>query len=617
MNDTRLPFFNLGIRGRLLLGFALLTLILAIVIGFISVKIDSSEGAATRVIQTELPMYEAALNLNLYLYQAQASLRGFILSKNPKYKTEVNRAWENIDQIFQNKVLAEIISKETEQQWITIKLLSNQLKAAMLQALASEGSMTTVNAQLAERELLSNKIFDLLDGPVKNNGIRSGGLLDYYYHQVEKGSQVIMNDIDYIRTFEYSLLFLTIIASIIIGLWTSHKIVVPLKNAIKVAQRIANGDRNVEVISASNDETGELLTALAHMQESIKQSEKELMQSEANTRDLFEKVVQTAQSFSQHSSRVASGDLTTRLKIENEEIMGPLGNDLNTMTDSLANITKQITEACHNMVGTLDEVRHGVDVQATGASEQASSINQITASLEEIEKSSNQTMDKAKALGESASRTREKGQLGLEAVEQSISGMKIVREKVQTIAQTILELSNQTQQVGEITALVNTLSQQSKMLALNASIEAAKAGDAGKGFAVVASEVKTLAEQSEQATSQVQKILEEIRRATEKAVMVTEEGTKGVDHGTDLVEQTGEIVRSLSDVIHETTIASQQIEAAIRQEGVGIEQITSGMNEINQVTGSFVDNVKQTTEAIGNLSMIAKNLKDHIDTYKL
>src|SRR4029077_15008864 len=116
-------------------------------------------------------------------------------------------------------------------------------------------------------------------------------------------------------------------------------------------------------------------------------------------------------------------------------------------------------------------------------------------------------------LGEIAERTQEKGQLGLEAVEQSIQGMKSVRDKVQMIAQTILDLSNQTQQVGEITSVVNTLAQQSKMLALNASIEAAKAGEAGKGFAVVATEVKNLAEQSEQSTTQVQKILEDIRRA--------------------------------------------------------------------------------------------------------
>lgn len=328
-------------------------------------------------------------------------------------------------------------------------------------------------------------------------------------------------------------------------------------------------------------------------------------------------MVNYVNTFRQHSARVAAGDLRYRIEVLSHDELGQLGNDLNTMTNSLSTITKQITEACHHMVTTIEEVRQAVDVQSSGATEQASSINQITASLEEIEKSSSQTIDKAKTLGEMAERTREKGQLGLEAVENSVLGMKAVREKVQTIAQTIFDLSNQTQQVGEITSVVNILAQQSKMLALNASIEAAKAGEAGKGFAVVASEVKNLAEQSEQSTTQVQKILEDIRRATEKAVMATEEGTKGVDQGTSLVEQTGDIVRNLSDVIHETTIASQQIEAAIRQEGVGIEQITAGMNEINQVTASFVASVKQTTEAIGNLADMVKNLKQFTDIYKL
>jgi len=328
-------------------------------------------------------------------------------------------------------------------------------------------------------------------------------------------------------------------------------------------------------------------------------------------------IVQYINIYRDQSRRIASGDLTQRVSVKSSDEMGLLGEDLNVMTDGLSTITRQITEACHNMVTMISQVKHAVDSQSIGATEQSSSINQITASLEEIEKSSTQTIEKAKSLGQIAERTREKGELGLEAVEQSVNGMKVVREKVQNISQTIFDLSNQTHQVGEITAVVNMLAQQSKMLSLNASIEAAKAGEAGKGFAVVAAEVKNLAEQSEQATAQIQKIIEDIRHATEKAVIAMEEGTKGVDIGTDLVEQTGDIVRSLSEVIHETSIASQQIEAAIRQEGIGIEQITAGMNEINQVTSSSVEGVRQTTEAIDNLGTIANTLKKYTDVYKV
>jgi methyl-accepting chemotaxis protein len=313
------------------------------------------------------------------------------------------------------------------------------------------------------------------------------------------------------------------------------------------------------------------------------------------------------------AKRVSTGERDIEVSIQSSDETAVLLGALDKMQTAISSGEKKMQSTCNAVVSTLDEVRHAVDSQSAGANEQASSINEITASINEIEKSATQTMLKAKSLGEISERVRQKGILGLDAVNQSIEGMKFVRDKEKTIAETILELSRQTQQVGDITMVVNNLAQQSKMLALNASIEAAKAGETGKGFAVVASEVKSLAEQSEQSTLQVQKILDDIKQATENAVMVTEEGMKGVESGMGLIEQTGEIIRSLNDAIHETSIAAQQIEVAVRQEGSGIEQINAGMSEINQVTASFVESVGQTTEAMKDLANIANQLKTTAD----
>ena len=123
--------------------------------------------------------------------------------------------------------------------------------------------------------------------------------------------------------------------------------------------------------------------------------------------------------------------------------------------------------------------------------------------------------------------------------------MLSIRDQVQNIASTILELSEKTQQIGGIIATVDDFAEQSSMLALNASIEAARAGEQGKAFAVVAAEVKKLAEQSQQATDKVRNILSEIQRATHSAVMVTEEGSKRVDRGVGLIETAGQIVAEL------------------------------------------------------------------------
>jgi methyl-accepting chemotaxis protein len=464
---------------------------------------------------------------------------------------------------------------------------------------------------------LTQAAANLLDGYTNADGTYHDGIESKLAMQLSSGSERIVRDISFIQIMEYSFLGAMIIISLLVAYIAAHIITKPLYRAIKIAKQISQGERDVKVDISTNDETGDLLFALDKMQQAVKTNDEQLKERAAFTKTLFENIVATANNFSTYISKVSQGNLTEHLVNEGAPEMLQLGKDLNLMTDGLANITKQIIDATQNMASTLAEVTHSVLVQSTGATEQAASINEITASLGEIEQSSNQTMSKAKELGANAELTRENAESGLLAVEQSIAGMKTVREKVETIASTILELSHQTQQVGEITQVVSSIAQQSKMLALNASIEAAKAGESGKGFAVVAVEVKNLAEQSEQSLTQIHKILEDIRFATEKAVMVTEEGTKQVDYGTRLVEKTGEVVKNLNNVIHETSVATHQIEAAIRQESIGIEQITAGMNEINSVTGSFVDSVAQTKEAMKHLAEITENLKKYIGMYNV
>ncbi len=613
---------SFGIRGRLLLGFFAIAAILMCAVGATLMVITSSENTETDVVNIDLPTYDKFLDLGGQIYSSQSELRGYFITRDEKFKTTANQALNNIDKLVSdiNLLVTKWTNQANIQSWNEIKVLINDLKEKQnkLETSLIVGSQNKDSMQLfTETVAIENKIVTLLDGKLSEDGSRSGGFYDSLLKKLESGTNNITSDLNTIRKIEFILMLIIVITSTIIALFTAKVILTPINNAIEIAKKIAGGKRDTIITITSNDETGKLLSSLKLMQEAIVDNEEKLRQNEERTRKLLENILLTAKAYSTHSSRVASGDLTQYLQVDKEDVMTQLGDDLNTMTGSLSSITKQITQACHNMVVTMEEVKRSVDVQSSGASEQASSINQITASIEEIEKSSTQTMDKAKNLGESAERTREKGQQGLVAVEQSIQGMKLVRDQVQVIAQTILGLSEQTQQVGEITTAVNTLAQQLKMLALNASIEAAKAGEAGKGFSVVAVEVKNLAEQSEQSTVQVQKILENIRHAAEKAVMVTEEGTKGVDHGTNLVEQTGDIVKDLSTVIHETSIATQQIEASIRQESVGIEQITAGMNEINQVTSSFVESTKQTMEAITNLADVAKKLKENIDFYKI
>ena len=170
----------------------------------------------------------------------------------------------------------------------------------------------------------------------------------------------------------------------------------------------------------------------------------------------------------------------------------------------------------------------------------------------------------------------ETARTGQSAVQETIESMAMIKERVEGIAENILALSDQTQQIGEIIATVNEIASQSNMLALNASVEAARAGEHGKGFAVVAMEVRNLAEQSRQATAQVKAILSEIQKATNSTVMATEEGTKGVERGVQLAAQAREAIEQLAAVINESAQIATQVVAGGRQQQTGVEQIAAG-----------------------------------------
>ena len=263
-------------------------------------------------------------------------------------------------------------------------------------------------------------------------------------------------------------------------------------------------------------------------------------------------------------------------------------------------------ETARAVVGSIaviaDQVQKAINDQAASSSEQAASVAQTSTSLEEIRETSGHARDRAEALSNAAKRTLSEGEIGTAEMTESVAAVESIRDKVGVIAKNMITLSEQNRKVGEITASVNNLAQQSKMLAVNASIEAAKAGEAGKGFAVVAEEMGNLAEQSEEATQQVRGVLDEIQSATEKAVLATEEGTKQVDVGVTLIQSASTRINNLNQVIGDTATETARIVGSVKQQSGGIEQVSLAMGEISKVTSQFASTSRQIQEAMERLT---------------
>jgi PAS domain S-box-containing protein len=276
------------------------------------------------------------------------------------------------------------------------------------------------------------------------------------------------------------------------------------------------------------------------------------------------------------------------------------------------NLIAEIGDAANALSASAAEILAAAMQQTSGASQQSAAITQTTTTVDELNSIAEQSVAQSAEMAEAAQRTVEVSHAGQAMVQETIAGMDQIRARVEGIAENILALSEQTQQIGEIIATVSDIATQSNMLALNASVEAARAGEQGKGFAVVAMEVRSLAEQSRDATAQVSSILSDIQKATNAAVMATEEGTKGVEEGVILVRKTEDVIQQLASVIARSAESATRILAGGRQQRSGIEQIALSMSNVNQVTAQNLASARQVEKAARDLNELARSLTEKV-----
>lgn len=338
----------------------------------------------------------------------------------------------------------------------------------------------------------------------------------------------------------------------------------------------------------------------------------------------FRVIDRTLNSYIAVLEKVAEGDLRERLDLRGVDattnegrMLMRLGRSVNAMLDRIQHVVSEINRTLRRLDADTQQILDATSRQITMANEQDAVVTETTATVNEVRATVTETAERAQSVAETAQVSVDISRGGIEAVSETISGMELIRRRVEDIADNILVLSEHTQQIGEIIATVNNLADQSRMLALNASVEAARAGEEGKGFAVVAMEVRNLADQNRDATVQVREILGEIQRATNAAVMVTEEGSKGVDQGQSLVNKAGDSIRDLARAIEEAAMAAMQIAASTRQQTIGMDQLTQAMRTIKHATTETVSSTMQVEASVQRLREAADRVNDVLAGLKL
>jgi methyl-accepting chemotaxis protein len=315
------------------------------------------------------------------------------------------------------------------------------------------------------------------------------------------------------------------------------------------------------------------------------------------------------------AERIAGGDLTGAVQAQSERDV--LGNAFARMTQSLREMVRELGAAASQLAAAATEILAATTQVASGASETATAISQTTTTVEEVKQIAYLANQKSQEVATAAQRSVEVAQSGTHAVDDAVGGMDRIRVQMETIAASIMRLSEQSQAIGDIITSVNDLAEQSNLLAVNAAIEAAKAGDQGKGFAVVAQEIKSLAEQSKQATAQVRTILNTIQKATNGAVMVTEEGNKAVAGGIQQSTQAGTVIRALAADNEAATTAAKQIAASSRQQLVGMDQMAQAIQSIHEASGQNLASTRQAEIAARNLHDLGQKLQDLVTQYQI
>ncbi len=394
----------------------------------------------------------------------------------------------------------------------------------------------------------------------------------------------------------------------LISLFVTYRIMSPVKSLMGVAEAVGRGDLSKKVAITTGNELGQLGETLNNTIDRLQgliQTESDRDKMQHQVMDLLTVV-----------SSAAEGDLTVKAEVT-ADALGSVADAFNLMINGLTSLVTQAHDAAMEIQRATTEILHSSDRMRQGADQQSSQIRNASEAVNTMAQTTKRMAKNADAATQTSLKATQAAIKGGEAVTETTKGMQRIRAAVQTTGKKIKGLGERSLEIGAIIEVINEIATQTNLLALNAAIEAARAGEQGKGFAVVADEVRKLAERAARATKDITGLIKGIQVETSEAVTVMEEGTREVEEGTKLADQAGSALREIQEIVKQTAVHMTDITKAADDQVEMTQSVVTTMDSILKLTQATSHGVQDTVSTIGNLADLSSRLSDAIGRFKL
>ncbi len=394
----------------------------------------------------------------------------------------------------------------------------------------------------------------------------------------------------------------------IFTLWRATRIVAPVKDLMRIADALGRGDLTKKANVKTGDELGQLgetFNRTIDRLQGLVQTETDRDKMQHQVMDLLS-VVSTA----------AEGDLTIKAEVT-ADALGSVADAFNLMITGLTTLVAQASTVANEIQRSTGDILHSAERMRMGAEQQATQIRSASEAVNAMSMTTQRMAENAGAATQTSVKATQAAVKGGTAVSETIKGMQRIRATVQSTGKKIKGLGERSLEIGAIIEVINEIATQTNLLALNAAIEAARAGEQGKGFAVVADEVRKLAERAARATKDITGLIKGIQVETSEAVTVMEEGTREVEEGTKLADQAGAALREIEQIVKQTATLMTDITRAAADQVKSTESVVHTMGNISQLTQETAHGVQETVATISGLADLTKRLNDAIGRFKI